>query len=193
MECGKLCDWRGAFSFLEKTMADILQAAKSYAKLLDVEYQILLGKKNNFEFAEERRLFYVALTRTKSIVYVLSEKNRSSDFVKEIKNKCFIMEDESEENEDVEYLCPWCKSGCLIVRKSEVNRRSFYGCSNFPYCTYTNDDLTAVSRNKRCPVCGDFLVLRRGSRGMFYGCHNFPRCRYTQQYTPPTNKNRIGF
>ena len=154
---------------------------------------LLLGKKNNFEFAEERRLFYVALTRTKSIVYVLSEKNRSSDFVKEIKNKCFIMEDESEENEDVEYLCPWCKSGCLIVRKSEVNGRSFYGCSNFPYCTYTNDDMTAVSRNKRCPVCGDFLVLRKGPYGMFYGCHNFPRCKYKQQYTPPTNKNRIGF
>ena len=37
----------GLFLFLEKTMADILQAAKSYAKLLDVEYQILLGKKNN--------------------------------------------------------------------------------------------------------------------------------------------------
>ena len=28
-------------------MADILQAAKSYANLLDVEYQIVLGKKNN--------------------------------------------------------------------------------------------------------------------------------------------------
>ena len=27
-------------------MADILQAAKSYEKLLDVEYQIVLGKKN---------------------------------------------------------------------------------------------------------------------------------------------------
>ena len=152
---------------------------------------LLLGKNNNFAFAEERRLFYVALTRTKSIVYVLSEKNRSSDFVKEIKNKCFIMEDESEENEDAEYLCPWCKSGCLVVRKSEVNGKSFYGCSNFPYCTYTNDDLTAVYRNKRCPACGDFLVLRKGIHGLFYGCHNYPRCRYTQQYAPPVKK--IGF
>ena len=155
---------------------------------------LLLGKKNNFAYAEERRLFYVALTRTKSIVYILSEKNRSSDFVKEIKSKCFIMEDESEENEDKEYLCPWCKSGHLVVRKSEVNGKSFYGCSNYPYCTYTNDDLTAVYQNKRCPVCGDFLTLRKGRYGAFFGCHNYPRCKYTQQYNAsPANKNKIGF
>ena len=159
----------------------------------DCVLTLLLGKKNSFLYAEERRLFYVALTRTKSIVYILSDKSKSSDFVKEIKNKCFIMEDESEEEENVEYLCPWCKSGCLVVRKSEVNGKTFYGCSNFPYCTYTNDDLTAVYRNKRCPACGDFLVLRKGMHGLFYGCHNYPRCRYTQQYTPPISKNKIGF
>ena len=155
---------------------------------------LLLGKKDNFEFAEERRLFYVALTRTKSIVYLLSEKSISSVFIKEIKNKCFIMEDESEQQEGKEYLCPWCKSGHLIVRKSEVNGRSFYGCSNYPYCTYTNNDMNAVYQNKRCIVCGDFLVLRKGKHGLFYGCHNYPRCRHTVEYKQPAKKeNRIGF
>ncbi len=154
---------------------------------------LLLGKKNNFEYAEERRLFYVALTRTKSIVYILSEKNKSSDFVKEIKSKCYIMEDESETKEENEYLCPWCKSGHLIVRKSEIDGKSFYGCSNYPYCSYTNSDMKAVYHNNRCPECDDFLVFRKGKYGNFFGCHNYPRCRYTQQNVETVKRNRIGF
>lgn len=154
---------------------------------------LLLGKKDNFQYAEERRLFYVALTRTKSIVYLLSDKRRSSDFIREIKNKCYIMEDDSEAKEENEYLCPWCKSGHLVERKSEVDGKSFYGCSNFPYCSYTNDDMEAVYRNDRCPVCGDFLVLKRGRYGTFLVCHNYPRCNYKQQNVETKKGNRIGF
>ena len=61
------------------------------------------------EYAEERRLFYVALTRTKSIVYLLSEKSKSSEFIQEIKSKCYIMEDESE--------------GCDIYSRSDAVER----------------------------------------------------------------------
>lgn len=151
---------------------------------------LLLGKKNNFTYAEERRLFYVALTRTKSIVYLLSDKSKSSEFIQEIKHKCFIMEDESNSKQEKEYLCPWCKSGYLVVRKSEVDGKSFYGCSNYPYCTYTNKDIKAVYYNHRCPQCGDFLVSRKGKYGTFFGCHNYPRCKYTQQAPLTKEKER---
>ena len=42
--------------------------------------------KESIEFAEERRLFYVALTRTKNRVYLLFDKNPNyrSEFIKEI-------------------------------------------------------------------------------------------------------------
>ena len=149
---------------------------------------LLLGKKNNFEYAEERRLFYVALTRTKSIVYLLSDKSKSSDFIQEIKNRCFVMADETGAKEEKEYLCPWCKSGHLVKRKSEIDGESFYGCSNYPYCTYTNNDMKSIYYNNRCPECGDFLVLRNGKFGTFFGCHNYPRCKYTQQTA--ANKKR---
>lgn len=142
---------------------------------------LLLGKKDSFEYAEERRLFYVALTRTKSIVYLLSEKGKSSDFIQEIKDKCYVMEAESESDEDNEYLCPWCKSGHLVVKKAEIDGKHFYGCSNYPYCSYSNNDMDAVHKNNRCPECGDFLVERKGRYGTFWGCHNFPSCRYTQR------------
>lgn len=39
----------------------------------------------NFKFAEERRLFYVALTRCKESVYLIYDKNNPSIFIKELK------------------------------------------------------------------------------------------------------------
>ncbi len=47
----------------------------------------LIEKINYFKeikYAEERRLFYVALTRTKEIVYILTPKNNESVFIKEL-------------------------------------------------------------------------------------------------------------
>ena len=53
-----------------------------------------LGFKNKetYLYAEERRLFYVALTRTKNYVYLMTKKNNESKFVLEIKNKCEIID-----------------------------------------------------------------------------------------------------
>ena len=50
--------------------------------------ELLLGASEYFQFAEERRLFYVALTRTKSIIYILEQNKRPSVFVDEIKKDC---------------------------------------------------------------------------------------------------------
>ena len=52
------------------------------------EERILRLVSNNFDsypYSEERRLFYVALTRTKNYVYLLTPKKNASVFVKEIK------------------------------------------------------------------------------------------------------------
>ena len=83
------------------------------------------------------------------------------------------------ENIGEKYLCPWCKSGKLVLRESP-DKHSFYGCTNYPYCKYTINDLKAVRTNLKCPFCGDFLTIRNGKNGKFVGCHNFPRCRYTR-------------
>ena len=44
----------------------------------------LLLKKDKYKYEEERRLFYVALTRTKNYVYLLVDKDNASIFVKEL-------------------------------------------------------------------------------------------------------------
>ena len=45
-----------------------------------------LKSQEEYPYAEERRLFYVALTRTKSYTYILVPKNKPSQFIKEIKS-----------------------------------------------------------------------------------------------------------
>ena len=43
--------------------------------------------KEKFLYEEERRLFYVALTRTKNNVYLLTQKNKESIFIKELEKE----------------------------------------------------------------------------------------------------------
>ena len=52
---------------------------------------MLLKNNDNYPFAEERRLFYVAITRTKLITYILADRNAPSEFVSEIEPECLIM------------------------------------------------------------------------------------------------------
>lgn len=144
--------------------------------------QLVLGNESSFLFAEERRLFYVALTRTRSIVYILSDRINTSIFVEEIEARSKVENPELIKRDDLKrFLCPWCKSGKLVIRESSESGNSFYGCANYPFCSYTINDLKAVSTNNRCPNCGDFLVIRNGKNGKFIGCHNYPRCMHTRQ------------
>ena len=46
--------------------------------------RFILDEKDIYPFEEERRLFYVALTRTKNYVYLMVDKNNQSIFVDEI-------------------------------------------------------------------------------------------------------------
>ena len=44
-----------------------------------------VSRKTPYPYDEERRLFYVGLTRTKNEVYLITKKNNESIFIKEIK------------------------------------------------------------------------------------------------------------
>ena len=54
--------------------------------------KLCFKNKEKYLYAEERRLFYVALTRTKNYVYLMTMKNNESVFVHEIKRKCEIIQ-----------------------------------------------------------------------------------------------------
>jgi DNA helicase-4 len=152
----------------------------------DCLLSLVLSDRDSFIFSEERRLFYVAITRTKSYVFILVSQNRPSSFVKEIEKECSIMNLQRTFVNNAPVYCPRCKSGQMILRDGP-NKRRFFGCSNYPYCTYTINDLQAVRENRRCPLCGGFMVYRKGRYGSFYGCSNYNTaskqgCTYTIEY-----------
>lgn len=143
--------------------------------------QLVLAKAEDFTFAEERRLFYVALTRTKNRIFILTDNRNPSPFFKEFsesKSVCFVSIKQT--NSENQSLCPLCKTGSLL--KIEHKGEAFVGCSHFPMCRYTLPDPTILLNPKKCPSCGGFLIKRKGKNGhRFVGCTNYPYCKYTEQ------------
>ena len=91
---------------------------------------------DDYPFSEERRLFYVALTRSKKQTILLTTENNKSIFAKELKEDYDnLMQTDSELKRNI-YTCPKC-GGRLISREGQYGK--FLGCSNYPNCTYTKN------------------------------------------------------
>ena len=147
----------------------------------DKVLNLVLTNAENYKFAEERRLFYVAITRTRNRTFVLTDNKNPSPFFKEFTESnsvCFVGIKKVEASSQTH--CPLCKTGNLY--KVEHEGRYFVGCSNFPKCRYTLHDATILLNPKKCPSCGGFLVKRKGKNNhWFVGCTNYPHCEYTEQ------------
>lgn len=141
---------------------------------------LVLSAEDNYPLAEERRLFYVALTRTKNITYILADNEKPSKFVLEIENSCNVVNPNAK-NQDSNILCPWCKSGMLIKKRGKSpNANPFYGCSNYPYCKYKTTQYNITNKSERmCSVCGDFLVKKDRRYGPYLECAN-RNCGHTE-------------
>lgn len=158
--------------------------------------EALLAKQEPFEHAEERRLFYVALTRAKHRVYIIADMGQASVFVKEL-----IDEHDVELNEFgitvnqafVDQInCLVCETGSLKPRVGHYG--PFYGCSHFPRCDHKERACvkceSVMSKNKYpgfkvclnescnellpiCKLCGAEMALRKSAKGSFWGCRNY--------------------
>lgn len=157
---------------------------------------------DSFSYAEERRLFYVALTRTKNNVYLLSPYFKSSVFVQELKTDANVELLELENNRletlkniekngeryviPTKLKCPVCKTGVVLLEsfwnKGKLNR--VLKCSHnmappFNRCNweggYYGSELEDLDDIEYCPICDGILIKRyRHSDGHpFLGCTNF--------------------
>ncbi len=156
-----------------------------------------------YEFAEERRLFYVALTRARHGVYLLSDPNRPSAFISELvrhgsSGMRTLGREAAEPSRSA--ACPRCRSGLL---SGSANGGSLH-CSLRPQCDFSapacpcragylvgNSDGVAHCTNRacdraitHCPACrSGVLVERDGRYGSFWGCSRYgadPSCGYTR-------------
>ncbi|MDF2545772.1 MAG: hypothetical protein K0R93_670 [Anaerosolibacter sp.] len=99
----------------------------------DSVYNVLRQEEESFPYAEERRLFYVALTRTKNSVYLLINKYEKSIFIKELeKDYGFSDLQHSQESGFVEPNCPTCGAKMKYINTGPYD--PFFGCKNYPYC-----------------------------------------------------------
>lgn len=166
----------------------------------DPVLNLVLADKDAFRNAEERRLFYVAVTRAKKHVYLVVDKNKNvSSFVSEIQRGEYEINYYGEKSQ-VSH-CPICKTGEIVQKYGEYS--VFYSCNNYPYCEYIakkcpkckNGFLERKILDYRCsepkcrfhaevcPSCDDGYFVRRQGRngGYFYGCSNYPSCKHIKR------------
>jgi DNA helicase-4 len=112
---------RGAYSFPSTTQDDPV-------------LQLAMPSGDTFPFAEERRLFYVALTRARRQVVMMTVEGRLSPFVSELAtdSKVEIVDVDGKPAED--NICPKCKAGTLIKKPGQYG--PYFDCNNFPACRY---------------------------------------------------------
>lgn len=87
----------------------------------DVKAEVLLTVLDDYPHAEERRLFYVAVTRAKERTILVADASRISPFVFEVCPKL--------EGADVR-VCPKCHRG-IMQEKKRRDGKVYYACSNF--------------------------------------------------------------
>ncbi|NGM72841.1 UvrD-helicase domain-containing protein [Sphingobacterium sp. SGL-16] len=139
---------------------------------------LLLSDNEEYKFAEERRLFYVALTRTKNEVILLTPSDTSL-FVEELlMDNNYVITSNGESLKTT--TCPYCKSGKLIIRKNTSNASQFLGCSHYPMCNQTFKDLEILNNSIMCSSCqSGYMIRKSGKYGNFLGCSCYPRCKNT--------------
>ena len=71
--------------------------------------------------------------------------------------------------------CPVCGTGEIVERKTKGRGKSFFGCTNYPECTFISHFKPI---DQYCPKCGWFLVEKYDKKnGAYKSCIN-PDCDY---------------
>ena len=160
---------------------------------------LILPSTDKFEDSEERRLFYVALTRAKHQTHLLCDATCPSRFAEELVEGDYKIVVSGEK--DASRKCPVCSSGVILKKTGKYG--TYYECCNKPICNYKppvcnacGQDIVmryrgkdgkefAICQSKNCKtiheVCNrcTFGVLREvhTNNGSFLGCHEFSRTR----------------
>ncbi|MCK8045469.1 UvrD-helicase domain-containing protein [Shewanella sp. 1CM18E] len=114
---------------------------------------VMLPALDSFKDSEERRLFYVALSRAKQRVFVQAELGKESSFIKELQaytGDVNIISSELAALYQYQASCPSCQEGKLIPRQGRFGL--FYTCSlGKDYCD---------TKVEVCPECKTAPLVR---------------------------------
>lgn len=160
---------------------------------------LVLPEPEDLEHAEERRLFYVALTRAKRSVTILASAERPSAFVRELINDEAYEVSASETRRNRAHICLKCKGQMLEIRAQTGDAK--FVCEHIhlcgevlPACSECNVELPRLDPKNHaftvcacgawyqtCPNCREgWLEEKSGKFGNFLGCVRFPECKHTK-------------
>jgi len=108
----------------------------------DPVLQLAMPGGDSYEYAEERRLFYVAMTRARSSVTLITVSGRESSFIAELVKDHKIEVRNLDGSISSNEVCPICHEGFLVRKVGRYG--PFFGCSRFPRCSHTQN-ITRVS------------------------------------------------
>lgn len=113
----------------------------------------VLSEPDEYAFSEERRVFYVGITRAKKHTWVLYNNNNPSPFIREFKG---VLPPDAKIDEVIpeECLCPKCQCGRIVeVKRGRAingNPYAVLACSNRRYgCDYQETVFTNLNHYKR--------------------------------------------
>jgi DNA helicase-4 len=167
--------------------------------------EALLPTLDTYPHSEERRLFYVALTRAEKKNYIIANPMATSDFVNEImspKYEIHIGSERFKEKYRKIFKCPLCADGYFMLKTGRYG--SFYSCSTGSICKSSpricekcgapSIDMRSKSicnneacRGEKdiCDRCGRPMVERQGKYGSFLGCTGYgikdDQCKHTRK------------
>jgi len=168
---------------------------------------LVLPKPEEYDHAEERRLFYVALTRARKTVTVLADRQRPSIFARELVESPEYGVVELGEAGISEHRCGAC--GGRMLSQTSKKGNPYFQCEHRKLCgemlrpcNVCGKDLPVNDKTHpgnlvcscgatfpACPECSDgWLVERNGKWGKFLGCVKYPDC--TGKKTIPKDRTR---
>jgi DNA helicase-4 len=168
---------------------NVVQGTRGFPSQIqdDPALQLAMPAPDPFPYAEERRLFYVAMTRARKQVRFYTKLGQPSQFLVELERN-ESLKIQPVDGDPIE-PCPECGNGVLQVRQGPHG--IFHGCSRFPGCNYkrnppreTGQALKASRASQRirqpvkagdqCPSCRRGVLMQQNGRyGVFLGCSRY--------------------
>lgn len=147
----------------------------------DPVLRLVIKEDQSIDYAEERRLFYVAMTRTKNRVYFIAPEKNPSEFLLELKSFFKNIELVGQWNEKLpqrvgKKSCPICGYPMQLKFHKSYGLK-LYICTNEPeLCGYMTNEIKGGKLSiMKCDECRDgYLVIKPSKTGEYFlGCTNY--------------------
>ncbi|HOJ10085.1 MAG TPA: UvrD-helicase domain-containing protein [Clostridiales bacterium] len=153
----------------------------------DPVMKLVTVEDRSMSFAEERRLFYVALTRTKNRIYIVTPESKPSRFVQELirdwgverppklKMNAYNNENINNITDSKSNRCPICEFPLTHKYNKNIGLELWI-CTNEPeICDFMTNDKSTIGDIFKCPACMDgYMIVKKNkdNDNKFFGCTN---------------------